>query len=760
MSAERLPDSENEFRSAEHERVSRRTFLKVSAIAGGGFLLSFALPELSGGIAAAEAATAGAFVPNGFIRIDRDGLVTLTMPSVEMGQGTYSALSMLLAEELEVDLSQVTTEHAPPDEKLYANPILGEQMTGGSTSVRAAWEPLRGAGATARRMLVSAAAQTWGVDADSCRAEKGTVVHVPSGRSVTYGALAEKAATLPVPKDVPLKHPKDFKLIGRAAKRIDTPAKIDGTAKFSIDVKVPGMKIATVKACPVFGGRLASVDDSRAKNLPGVHKVVRLDNAVAVVADSTWASMGALGALDIRWDEGAHANFSTADIVKQLEAAAQESGATARSEGDVEEAMARATQRLEAVYEQPLLAHATMEPMNCTVHVRKDGADVWVGTQVPGRARTAVAKVTGLPANRITVHNHLLGGGFGRRLEVDYVVQAAQIAREVDAPVKLIWTREEDTQHDMYRPYYYDRVAAGVDERGMPIAWSHRIVGSSIQPRFFPPTIDLKSMRVARAAIKQHGFGTVLRSVMGLDLDAIDGAAYPAYTFPSMHVEFVRQEPGAVPTAFWRGVGAAHNAFVIESFIDELAAAAKQDPVTYRRALLENAPRARAVLDLAAERAGWGKPLPPGRGRGVSVMRTFGSCIAQVAEVSVAKSGEVRVHRVVCALDCGMIVNPDTVRAQIEGGIVFGLTAALWGEITIKNGRVEQSNFDNYRMLRLHEMPAVDVHLVPSTEAPGGVGEPGTVAIAPAITNAVFAATGKRIRKLPATPERVSSTRV
>jgi isoquinoline 1-oxidoreductase beta subunit len=703
--------------------LSRRIFLKAGAAAGGGLLLSLSLP-LS--MHDAEAAGAAGFAPNAFVRIDRDGQVTLIIPQVEMGQGTYTSMPMLVAEELEVDLRQVRLEHAPADDKLYANPLLGFQVTGGSTSVRAFWEPLRRAGATARSMLVAAAAETWTADPTSCRAETGAVIHGPTGRKLAYGALVDKAATLPVPDKVALKGSKDFKLIGTPAKRLDTPDKVNGKAKYGIDVSLPGMKIATVAACPVFGGKLAKVDDRQAKAVKGVHQVVRLDDAVAVIADHMGAAKKGLAALDITWDEGPNARFSSADLIGQLEAATQNQGVVAQQDGDVAKAMTGAAKTVEAVYQLPLLAHAAMEPLNCTVHVRKDGCDVWVGTQVAGRAQATAAAVTGLPLEKVKVHNHLLGGGFGRRLEVDSVTQAVRIAQQVEGPVKVVWTREEDIQHDIYRPYYFDRLTAGLDERGMPIAWGHRVGGSSILARWLPP------------AFKN-----------GLDFDAVEGAAGP-YAFPNVLVDYVRHEPPTgLSTGWWRGVGMTHNAFMVEGFIDELAATAKKDPVDYRRALLDKAPRARAVLDLAAEKAGWGRPMPAGSGRGAAVLFGFGSYVAQIAEVAVGKDGQVRVERVVCAVDCGKIINPDTVKAQMLSGTIFGITAALYGEITIKDGRVEQSNFDSYQMLRINEAPVVEVYLVDSEEAPGGIGEPGTAAIAPAVVNAVFAATGKRLRKLP-----------
>ena len=711
--------------------LSRRAFLRAGAAAGGGLLLSFSLPAPTRPAKAA----AETLAPNAFIRIDRNGPVTLIVPQVEMGQGTYTSMPMLIAEELEVDLDQVRLEPAPPDDKLYSNSLIGFQCTGGSTSVRAFWDPLRRAGATARSMLVAAAAATWKVDPSSCRAQHGAVIHLPTGRKLTYGAVADKAATLPVPDNVALKTPQDFTLIGTPAKRLDSPEKVNGTAAFGIDARPPGVKIATVAACPVIGGRLASLDDGKARAVKGVRQVVRLENAVAVVADHMGAAKKGLAALDITWDDGANATFSTAELVAQLEAAAQKAGVVAVQEGDVAKTMADAADRVEAVYQLPLLAHATMEPMNCTVHVREDGCEIWVGTQVASRAQAAAAQVTGLKPEQVQLHNQLLGGGFGRRLEVDSVIQAVQIARQVDGPVKLVWTREEDIQHDIYRPYYYDRLAAGLDAQRMPIAWSHRVVGSSVEARWQP------------SALKN-----------GVDTDAVEGAAGP-YAFPNVLVDYVRHEPPAgLLTGWWRGVGLTHNAFMVEGFIDELAAAAKRDPVDYRRALLDKAPRARAVLDLAAAKAGWGRALPPGSGRGVAVLFGFGSYVASVAEVAVGKDGQVRVERVVCAVDCGRIVNPDTIKAQMEGGTIFGLTAALYGDITIKAGRIEQSNFDSYQMVRIDEAPAVETYLIDSTEAPGGIGEPGTAAIAPAVVNAVFAATGKRLRQLPIDSSQLRAT--
>jgi len=705
--------------------VSRRDFVVVLTATGGGLMLGWRVGDASGTATAATAPPG--FAPNAFIRIGRDGRVTMIIGQVEMGQGMYTAMPMLLAEELEVALDQVQLEHAPPDDKLYANPLVGFQMTGASSSVKFLYEPMRRAGAAARSMLVAAAAQTWNVDAASCRAHRGVVTHTPTGRKLAYGALVDRAATLSVPTQVTIKDPTDFTLIGTPAKRLDTPAKVNGTAQFSIDVRLPGMKIATVAASPVLGGKLAELDDSKAKAIAGVRQIVRLDDAVAVVADHMWAAKQGLAALVIRWDDGPNGTISTADVVRELDAASQQPGVVARKQGDAAAALAGAASRIEAVYQVPFLAHTTLEPPNCTVQVRPDGCEVWTGSQVLSRAQATAAKVTGLPLEKVVVHNHLLGGGFGRRLEHDYVTQAVRIAKQVDGPVKVVWTREEDVQHDVYRPYYYDRLAAGLDARGQPIAWTHRLVGPSILARWAPPAFQ-----------------------NGLDGDALDGAVHLVYDIPAIQVEYVRHEEPVLNTGFWRGVGVTHNTFVIEGFIDELAAAAQQDPFEYRRALLAKSPRARAVLELAAEKAGWGAKLPAGRGRGIALMYSgWDTYLAEVADVEVSPPGEVRVRRIVCAVDCGTIVNPDIVKAQIEGGVMFGIGGALWGEITLKNGRVEQSNFHNVRVLRINEAPAIDVHLVRNGEAPGGIGEPGTAVTAPALANAVFAATGKRIRTLP-----------
>lgn len=702
-------------------KLSRRNFLISSAVVGGGFVLSLSLPFDDGKAAAAET-----FTPNAFVRVGSDDQIILTMPYVEMGQGTYTSIPMLIAEELEVGLHQVRLEHAPPNEKLYANPMLGVQATGNSNALRGGWKPLREAGATAKAMLVAAAAKRWGIDAKSCRAHDGEVIHEASGKRLRYGELTADAAQVPIPDKVELKRPEDFKLIGTPARRLDAAGKVNGTATYGIDVRPAGVKIATLAQSPVFGGRLKSVDDSAAKTVKGVRQIVRLDDAVAVVADHMGAAKKGLEALKIEWDGGSNVGLSTQDLARELELASLKPGAVAQNIGDADSVMAGAVTKVEATYEVPFLAHATMEPMNCTVHFRGSECELWIGTQAIARVQRMAAKAAGLPPEKVIVHNHLLGGGFGRRLEADGAVRAVEIAKQVDGPVKVVWTREEDIQHDLYRPYWFDRLTAGLDKTGKPIAWSHRFAGSSVISRWLPPAF-----------------------ANGLDPDSTEGAINLPYSFPNFHVEYVRVEPPGIPTGFWRSVGPSHNVFVTESFVDELAAAAKQDAVAFRRALLLENPRARAVLDLAAGKAGWSEPLPKGWGRGISLQNAFGSLLAQVAEVEVAKDGSVRVHRVTCAIDCGTVVNPNTVEAQLQSGIMYGATAALYGEITLKNGRVEQTNFDTYQILRMNEAPAVEVHLVKSTEPPGGLGETGTSAIVPAVANAIFSATGKRLRKMP-----------
>ncbi|WP_318013069.1 MULTISPECIES: molybdopterin cofactor-binding domain-containing protein [unclassified Mesorhizobium] len=715
---------------AEETAMSRRAFLQ-----GTGLVLGFALTGASTtSVFAAPASqvveneVTGTFAPNGFIRINPTGAVALVIPMIEMGQGVYTSLSMLLAEELEVKLDEIEVQHAPPNHALYVNSIIGIQNTGGSASVRAFWTPLRQAGSVGRNLLIAAAAKRWNVDPATCRAKDGTVFDASGSKHLSYGELAKAAAKLPVPPaaDVKLKDPKDFTLIGTRAKRVDSSIKVDGRALYGIDTRLPGLKIAAVAISPVLGGEAKTVNEKAVLTVKGVRQVVNIGEAVAVLADHTGAAKKGLEAAAITWDDGPNGKVSNADIVKQLEEESKKPGAVARNDGDAGKALAEAAQRVDAIYQVPFLAHAAMEPMNCTVHLQKDRCDIWVGTQAPTITQSQVAELTGLPKDAIKIHNHLIGGGFGRRLEPDGTILAVKIARHVDGPVKVIWSREEDIQHDMYRPYYLDRLSAGLDVAGKPVAWTHRIAGSSVMARYYPPYVK-----------------------DGLDPDAVEAAAAPPYALPNIHVDYVRVEPPGVRTSWWRGVGPTHNVFVVESFIDELAHAAKQDPVAYRKGLLGHNPRALAVLSLAAEKAGWRSALPARHGRGISVQFAYGSYASQVAEVVVAPDGSVKVKRIVCAIDCGIYVNPDTIEAQIQGGTLFGLTAALHGSITFKDGRVEQSNFDSYLPMRIDEVPVVETHLIKNAEAPGGIGEAATAIVSAAVANAIFAATGKRLRSLP-----------
>lgn len=703
----------------------RRTFIKVSALAAGGLLIGFRLPVSAqvGGEPRAEAA----FAPNAWIRIDADGVVTVLTDRSEMGQGVMTALPMLVAEELEVELARVRTQWAPAD-PAYVNPLLGSQATGGSTSVRAAWKPLREAGAVARELLIAAAAQTWGVSEQDCRARDGAVEHAGSGRRLTYGELAAKAATLPVPKVALLKDPGEFRLLGKPAPRLDVPEKVDGSARFGIDVRRPKMLTAVVARPPVFGARVSGYDAAAARRQRGVREVVQVDGGVAVVAEDFWQAQRARAALSVRWDAGAHAKLDSAAIRARFAEAAKSAGAQARRDGDPEGVLRGAVRRLRAVYEVPYQAHATMEPMNCTAHVQADRCDVWVPTQAQGSVQQTAAKITGLPAGRVHVHTTFLGGGFGRRFEQDFVTEAVQISKAVRAPVQVVWTREDDMRHDYYRPATYNVLTAGLDKRGRVLAWTHRTVGPSIMSRAIPKMVQ-----------------------NGIDPSSVEGAANLPYAIPNIHVDYVTQDVG-VPVGFWRSVGNSQNGFVTECFLDEIAQASKTDPYALRRALLKDAPRHRRVLELAAQKAGWEKRAPRGRHRGIAVMESFGSYVAQVAEVSYSPRAGARVHRVVCAVDCGVMVNPDTVRAQMESAVAWGLTATLKGAITLADGAVVQGNFDDYPLLRFDEMPDVEVHFVETDEAPGGVGEPGVPPLAPAVANALFAASGRRVRHLPIAP--------
>lgn len=667
------------------------------------------------------------FAPGGFIRIPREGKITFIMPSTEMGQGIYTGEAMMLAEELEVTLEQVEVVAAPPDEKLYTQPILKTQATGGSTSTRGAWGPLRQAGAAARTMLIAAAAQRWGVAPDTCFADQGRVYSRAGGRSLAYGALIDAVRTLPVPRDVPLKQPGEFKLIGRSLPRVDTPAKVDGSAQFGIDVRLPGMRIAALEICPVPGGRLAGFENRGARGVPGVVDVLRIDNAVAVVGEHFWAAKKGLELIDCRWDFGGREVVSTDRILASLRHAADTgTPVMGRTAGDAERVMREAHATIEATYELPFLAHATMEPMNTTVHVRPDACEIWVGTQAPGAAQQAVAQVLGVPMDKVIINNHLIGGGFGRRLTPQSITQAVQFARQVPYPLKVMQTREQDIQHDLFRPAYHDRIAAGLGPDGLIAALTDRITGGSVLKDYLPTGLAAGQ----------------------LDSDAVEGAAETPYGIPNVRVDWIRHNP-PVKVNWWRGVGPTHNVFVVESFVDECAHHAGRDPVDYRRAMLKENPRSRNVLAIAADKAGWGTPLPPRHGRGVSLHDSFGSHIALVCEVEVTPAGEVLMRRLTAAVDCGQTINPNSVEAQVEGGVLFGMSAALFNGITLSNGRVDQSNFNDYRQLRINETPPFDVHVVLSAEDPGGMGETGTVSAAPALANAIFAATGVRLRKLP-----------
>jgi len=679
-----------------------------------------------GDVAAAMADGNPPFAPNAFIRIDADGLVRLVMPNVEMGQGIYTGASMMLAEELDIGLDQIKIEHAPPNEALYGMPLLGGQITGGSTSTRGSWQILREAGAVARTLLVTAAAERWRVEPSSLSVVRGVVTEPSSGHGLGYGALAKAAGALPMPKQVVLKQPKDFTLIGRPLRRVDSADKVIGATQFGIDVKVPGMKIATVMACPTLGGRLSGINDQRTRAIPGVIEVIALDHAVAVVGEHFWAAKQGLDALDIAWELGDNADLSTAGLRAALgEAAASGKAIVAREVGQkpVDGKLVQAT------YQLPMLAHATMEPLNTTVWVTPDRCEIWVGTQVPTRCVTAAAKITGLSEDKVVLHNQYLGGGFGRRLETDSVEQAVRFATKVHYPLKVIWTREEDIRHDIVRPMYHDSISALLDGDGRPVWYGDRVCGGTVLGRWAPEAMGKN----------------------GLDDDLVECVAEVPYEIPNLKVEWVRHDmPEGVLVGWWRGVGPTHNLFVVESFMDELAHTAGKDPLDYRRALLQKNPRSLALLNLAAEKIGWGAaPLPPRVGRGIALGEPFGSRVCLIVEAEVTPQGEVRLRRAVAAIDCGIAINPSSVEAQVQGGVLFGLSAALWSGITLKHGAIEQSNFHDYRSLRIDETPQVEVHRVDSEDTPGGLGEVGTAIAAPALANAIFAATGVRLRSLP-----------
>ncbi len=706
--------------------ISRRSILKGGLAVGAGLVVGFPLP-LAGRRASAQQASS-VFTPNQWIRIDRDGVVTIVNSVVEMGQGSLTTMPMIVADELDADLDHIRVEQAPANPKLYANPQTGSQSYGGSRGVRDHMQMLRKAGAAAREMLMQAAANEWSVPMGEVTTEPGVVIHKPSGRRLRYGQLVDKAAQLPVPQDPKLKAPDQFRYIGKVVHRRDTPLKVNGSAIFGVDVKVPGMLIASIERCPVFGGTVKSFDAAAAKRIAGVKHVVQVSNGIAVVADSFWTAQRGRRALKVTWDDGPLAALTSAEISRGYAAAATQRGQEARKVGDAEKALAAGGKVVEAVYEVPFLEHACMEPMNATAHVRADSCEIWAPTQNPGGTQATGARLTGLPVEKVTVNTTFLGGGFGRRGEQDFITDAVETSKAVGKPVKVMFTREDDIQHGFYRPATYNVFKAALDERGMPVAWWNRLVGPGLQ--------------VQKGRVPAYS----------LDATAMAGARDMAYDVPNILVEWVHKDFG-VPVGFWRSVGSSQNVFIVECFVDELAHATGKDPFEFRRALLGKAPRHKAVLELAASKANWGAPLPAGRARGIAVAFSYGSYAAHVAEVSMAPNGRVRVHKIVGAIDPGIAVNPDQVKAQMEGGAIYALTAVLYGKITLDRGRVQQSNFDNYPMVRIDEAPESDVHILDSGEAPGGLGEPGVPSVAPAVCNAIFALTGNRIRKLPIFPD-------
>jgi len=707
--------------------LGRREFLKTTATIGGGLCIAAYVPELGAGPRELAAAGAGVFAPNAFVRIAPDDTITVIANHSEMGQGVYTSLPMLLNEELEADWSKIKVEAAPVD-AAYNHTAFGVQMTGGSTTTPSEWERFRKMGAMARIMLVDAAAQKWNVPAASCHVAKGVVIHPASGKKATYGSLADAASQLEPPQNIPLKDPKQFTLVGKPTRRLDTPSKTNGTAQFGLDVKVPGMLYAVVSRPPTFGGKVSSIDSADALKVPGVRAVEQIPSGVVVIADRFWAAKVGRDKLKINWNHGENAALSTTKMTEEFSKLSATPGNIAKKVGDPAQALAGAAKTITAEYDVPYLAHAMMEPLNCVVDLRADSCELWTGTQFETIDRANAAKVAGLPPEKVKINTTLLGGGFGRRANPasDFVVEAVHVAKIAKAPVKVVWTREDDLAGGWYRPKWHDRFTAGLDAEGNPIAWTHTIVGQSIMAGT-PFEMFIKN---------------------GIDGASVEGAADILYGIPNLQVDLHSPKIG-VPVQWWRSVGHSHTGFSTEGFLDEVAHAGKKDPYQLRRKLLAKEPRMLATLNLVAEKAGWGKPLPKGVGRGIATHFSFDSYVAQVVEASVEKNGNVKVHRVVCAVDCGRTVNPDIVRAQMEGGIIFGLTAALKTEITLENGRVQQTNFHDYQMLRIFESPTIEVHIVPSEANPTGVGEPSVPPVAPALTNAIFAATGKRIRSLP-----------
>jgi len=714
--------------SLEGDGPKRRAFLKNAVTASTGLVVACFIPAgMRKALAEAAPAPKPPVSPNAFIHIAPDNSVTVLLKHSEMGQGVWTSIPMVVAEELGCDWKTIKVEHAPAAPE-YVHTAFGIQMTGGSTSTWESFDQLRNAGATARELLVTAAAAKLGARPAECRVENSYVIC--GAKKVSFGDVAAAAAKLPPPANVKLKEAKNWTIIGKPTRRLDSKAKVTGRAEFGLDVRRPGMAIALVARAPVFGAKLKTFDATKAKAVPGVLDVVQVPSGVAVLARHFWAAKQGRDALVLEWDEGPFASTSTDSLRSEYRKLAATAGAPARIAGDVDAALKHAPAAIEADYEVPFLAHAAMEPLNCTVEIGKDGCDVWTGTQFQSGDQMTVAKVLGLKPEQVRIHTTFLGGGFGRRAnpQSDFVAEAVEVAKASKKTVKVVWTREDDMHGGYYRPMWLSRMRAALGEGGRPAAWSHTIVGQSI----------IAGTPFASAMIKD-----------GIDGTSVEGAADSPYlaAIPAYRVD-LHSPTSPVTVLWWRSVGHSHTAFVVESFIDELAHAAKQDPLEYRRALLPKDSRERRALDLAAQKFGWGKPLPQGHAAGLAVHQSFGSYVAQIAEVSV-EDGKPRVHRVVCAIDCGPVVNPLTVEAQMQSGIVFGLSAALHGELTLKNGRIEQSNFHDYPALRLPEAPTVEVHIVPSTDKMGGCGEPGTPPIAPAVGNALFALTGKRLRSLP-----------
>jgi isoquinoline 1-oxidoreductase beta subunit len=705
--------------SANPIQVSRRAFV-------GGLTIAICLPGCK---PANQAATELKITePNAWLRIGTDDSITFLCDRSEMGQGVYTSLPMLIAEELGVGLERIQVEFAPPGDP-YVNGLLGGQITGGSTSVRDGWEKLRRAGATARHALVSAAAAEWGIDARTCRVENGVIIS-PHLKKLRFGDVAEAASKLPAPRDVPLKSPGDFTLIGRSQKRKDTPSKVDGSAIYGIDVRLPNMLYAALAQPPTLGGSVKTFDDTKARAMPGVKAVALTSSGVAVIADSWWQARKARDQLAIEWDAGANGALNDAKIRQVLRKGAAGEGRVARHDGDAAAALRGAAKVVRAEYELPLLAHATLEPQNCTADVRADGVDLYVPTQVQKIAQDTAAKAAGIDASKVRVHTTFLGGGFGRRLEVDFIPAAVEASKAVKQPVKLVWTREDDMTHDAYRPPAFDQVAAGFDDKGTLVAWNLHLTGPSITARMFPAVVE-----------------------KNVDPFAVEAAANYLYDVPNVHVDFRQQEIG-IDVGYWRSVSHALNCFVTESFMDELAVSQRKNTLEFRKALLQKQPRMLRVLNIVAKESYFGFP-PKGCFHGLAVMEGYGTYMAMVAEIFM-EGGKAKIRRTYCAVDCGQQVNPDTVIAQVESSINFGLSALMWGEINLQNGRVQQTNFDTYRLLRMDDAARIDTYVVDSTEAPGGVGEPATALVAPAVCNAIYSATGRRLRSLPLSRHRLA----